>query len=131
MPTNLRGRVSNHQRHLDMKLTSSSILLIGAVMAACVCWEEPLDTVPICIEQKISELESEPVRSPAASVTMIITRSNTYFYIPPHCCDFYGELYDAQCNLVCNPDGGITGSGNGNCPDYTVLEERVIWEDKR
>lgn len=115
-----------------MKLKSSSILLLGVVMAACVCGEEPLDdAVPLCVKQKITQLENEPKRSPAASITMIVTRNKTYFYTPPYCCDFFGELYDDQCNLVCNPDGGISGNGNGNCPDYTVLEERVIWEDKR
>ena len=115
-----------------MKLKSSVILLLGVLMMACVCGEEVSgDTTPYCIEQKIAAIEKEPVRSPAASVTMIITRSKTYFYIPPYCCDFYGELYDDECNLVCNPDGGIGGNGNGNCPDYSIVEERVIWEDKR
>jgi hypothetical protein len=115
-----------------MKWKAIWILLMGMVASACVCGdEEPETRIPSCMQRKISKIESEPVRNPAASVTMIITTDKTYFYIPPYCCDFYGELYDDQCNLVCNPEGGITGSGNGDCPDYTAVEEIVIWEDKR
>lgn len=34
------------------------------------------------------------------------------------CCDMYTEVYDLDCNYLCAPDGGLTGTGDGTCPDF-------------
>jgi hypothetical protein len=108
------------------------LLILVAGAFACDCEDNHERGIPKCIDRKILELELEPVRDPAASITMITTTTGKkYFYIPAQCCDFYSELYDDQCTLMCSPDGGISGQGQGNCPEYLVLEEEVIWKDKR
>ena len=35
--------------------------------------------------------------------------------------------------VICHPDGGITGRGDGRCPDFFVerRNERVVWRDQR
>jgi hypothetical protein len=42
-------------------------------------------------------------------------------------------LYDENCTLLCLPDGGITGQGNGKCANFFIerTNEKLIWEDSR
>ena len=60
-------------------------------------------------------------------------QGRTVYYIPPVCCDQLGQLYDQNCNLICNPDGGITGAGDGKCQDFFSSRTNgiLLWEDKR
>jgi len=44
------------------------------------------------------------------------------YYLPfarTHCCDAMSMLYDSDGKLLCMPDGGITGDGDGRCPDFS------------
>ncbi|MBI2380073.1 MAG: hypothetical protein HYV16_04885 [Gammaproteobacteria bacterium] len=56
-----------------------------------------------------------------------------YYYRPAPCCDFYSELYDGEGRLVCHPDGGITGRGDGSCPWFRQKagQGERVWRDKR
>ncbi len=60
-------------------------------------------------------------------------KNNYYYYIPPYCCDVYSELYDFNGQLICHPDGGITGAGDGKCPDFykDSIIYTLIWKDNR
>jgi len=58
-------------------------------------------------------------------------KGKTYFYIPPYCCDMFGDLYDDTCNLICHPDGGFSGIGDGSCPDIEIKKETLVWQDDR
>jgi hypothetical protein len=63
-----------------------------------------------------------------------ITSGEKYYYVPPYCCDMYSALYDSECNLICAPDGGFTGGGDGRCPSEilgNIESTRIIWEDER
>jgi hypothetical protein len=41
-------------------------------------------------------------------------------------------LYDAKCNLLGHPDGGMTGKGDGKFPDFNKekRKEKIIWQQK-
>ncbi len=116
-----------------MKSRMLLILTVGVFAVACDCDNEEGREIPGCMEKKIRQLELGPALDSAFSITMITTTTGEkYFYFPPpQCCDFFSELYDSQCNLVCNPDGGFSGQGQGVCPEYLVLKKEVIWKDKR
>jgi hypothetical protein len=45
------------------------------------------------------------------------------------CCDFYNEVYDANCNFLGAPDGGFTGKGDGKIPDFfaEAKNEKLVW----
>jgi hypothetical protein len=45
----------------------------------------------------------------------------------------FSSLYDAKGNVICAPDGGIIGTGDGGCPDFISQRtgEKLIWEDPR
>ena len=98
------------------------------------CSKTSLETaIPDCIQQKINTLEKENVRNPPAKVYQYTYQNQTVYYIPSYCCDVYSELYDSNCTLICHPDGGITGRGDGRCTDFFDLrkDEQLIWEDLR
>lgn len=98
------------------------------------CGEEQFsERMPDCIREKIDALAKEPVRNPPAKVYRYRYSGQTVYYIPAWCCDFPSELYDSNCTLICSPDGGFSGRGDGRCTDFadTKTHEVLIWEDDR
>ena len=88
--------------------------------------------VPGCVEKKIKEIKDEPVRNPPAEVWQWKADGKTYYYITSDCCDQYNYLYNDNCDMVCAPDGGFTGGGDGNCPNFSASIEKVlVWKDSR
>ncbi|MEX2232549.1 MAG: hypothetical protein WD824_10335 [Cyclobacteriaceae bacterium] len=95
--------------------------------------EKILKGTPECIEMKIDWISRQTVWNPPAKVYSYPYEGKTVFYFTARCCDFYSELYDKDCNLICAPDGGFSGSGDGKCPDFFAnrTNELLIWEDER
>ena len=90
-------------------------------------------TIPQCITEKINVIKAAKVSNPPRSVWQFQYNGQTVYYVPPYCCDIYSELYDSQCNLICSPDGGLTGKGDGKCSDFSdkKTNEKLIWKDDR
>lgn len=88
---------------------------------------------PAWLTALIQKLEHEPVANPPASIIRYRYRGADVYYLPPRCCDVPGVLYDTAGAVVCLPDGGITGKGDGRCTDFaaTRSDETVIWRDRR
>jgi hypothetical protein len=97
------------------------------------CGKEELLLPPECLQAKIHEISSEDVWNPPAKIYSYAYNGQTVYFIPQHCCDIPSQLYDANCNLLCNPDGGFTAGGDGKCPDFfsTRTDEKLLWEDPR
>ena len=95
--------------------------------------EKDTENLPACITQKIEAIKTETVRNPPAKIYRYSYQNKTVFFIPQYCCDVFSELYNENCTLICHPDGGITGMGDGKCSDFFTerKEERLVWEDKR
>lgn len=92
----------------------------------------PKDT-PTWLRDLIQDLASQPVANPPASITAFTYRDQTVYFLPSRCCDIPSVLYDASGGVLCAPDGGITGQGDGRCPDFVTArrDERLIWADPR
>jgi hypothetical protein len=73
------------------------------------------------------------VANPPAKIYRYRYRGQTVYYLTSRCCDQPGQLYGSRGQLLCEPDGGITGQGDGRCPDFfgNRTDETLIWEDKR
>ncbi len=85
-----------------------------------------------CIEEMITELKTKPVQNPPAAVWRWEDEGSQYYYITSDCCDQYNYLYDANCNRICAPDGGMTGQGDGKCPSFSSsLTRTLLWKDDR
>jgi hypothetical protein len=91
------------------------------------------DDRPAFVDQLITQLEAEPQKNPPASIWRYNYKGLVVFYVPPYCCDVAGELYTSDGDLVCGPDGGLTGKGDGRCPDFFSVrtEEQLVWADRR
>ena len=91
--------------------------------------------VPYCIQKLARSIRRDEVRNPPAMIVeWRLTTGEKYYYVPPYCCDMFGELYDSECNLICAPDGGISGWGDGRCPSEilnSIESTKVIWKDDR
>lgn len=109
----------------------TGLILFTLTMSSC----EKIDLekdVPNCVETKIRKIKREEVRNPPAKVWEWKVDGKTYYYITSDCCDQFNYLYDDNCNEVCAPDGGFSGGGDGNCPQFNgQIEKTLIWEDDR
>ncbi|MDO9260913.1 MAG: hypothetical protein Q7U08_03115, partial [Flavobacteriaceae bacterium] len=108
-----------------MKLISTNILKISLVifisfMFSC---DEIVDDdgATSCIREKIEQFKREKVSNPPRSVYSYQYKGKTVYYITADCCDQYNILYDVNCNVICSPDGGITGNGDGRCTDFSTV----------
>ena len=89
--------------------------------------------LPPFVLQLIERHETAPTANPPASIWRYRYKGRVVFYVPPACCDVASELYDFEGNLVCGPDGGLSGKGDGKCPDFFEQrqEEFRVWSDPR
>ena len=88
---------------------------------------------PEFVQRLIAQLESGPKKESPGSIWRYDYKGNVVFYVPPSCCDVPSALYDQNGNVICVPDGGIAGDGDGRCPDFFQVrtDESRIWIDRR
>ena len=70
-----------------------------------------------CIIDVIQNIMDNPVTNPPTRIEKWEVDDTIYYYVTSDCCDQFNYLYDPQCNEICAPDGGFSGSGDGNCPE--------------
>ena len=94
---------------------------------------EMTDTIPSCMLEKIELFKSEARQNPPRKVYSYVYKGQKVYYVTPPCCDFFSELFDGNCVLIANPDGGFTGRGDGKLPDFISARtvEKLVWEDTR
>ena len=105
------------------------MLLASLVMGAC--RKVKIDpVVPDCVQSKIDAIANQANYSPLAEVWKWVADDKTYYYFTSDCCDQFNLLYDEECKLVCAPDGGFTGQGDGACPHWaTTPIKTLVWRD--
>lgn len=88
---------------------------------------------PDWVNRLIAQFQSEPVGNPPQSIYRYDFNGNTVYYVPPQCCDQFSVLYDASGKVICAPDGGLTGRGDGRCADFSqaAKNKQLIWQDQR
>jgi hypothetical protein len=91
------------------------------------------ERLPDCVQLEIQKIISEQVRNPPSSVVRYTYNNQLVYFIPAYCCDFPSVLLNSNCDRICSPDGGISGSGDDNCADFFQkrTEEQIIWQDNR
>lgn len=118
------------------QIVSSRVVLlavIAAVLAGCANNADDDEEVPLWVTEMIRQMEREPVTNPPSYLARYEYAGATVYYVPPHCCDVASSLYDESGTLICGPDGGLTGRGDGRCPDFWAARrnEKIIWRDSR
>ncbi len=114
-----------------MKLRILLLLTVLIILAGCT--QAAQSSNPAWLDQLIKEFESDPVANPPLSIWKYEYNGQMVYFVPAHCCDITSIVYDAQGTVVCAPDGGLTGKGDGKCSDFfdKRMGEQLIWQDSR
>lgn len=117
-----------------LKLGLPLLLCSGLALAACQS-PSPVapESLPTWVRTLIHDLEAAPVANPPAMIARYEYKGAVVYFLPQRCCDVWSDLYRADGTVVCHPDGGITGKGDGGCSDFFAqrTKEQIIWRDPR
>jgi hypothetical protein len=107
------------------------ITVLFILLAACA--QATRSANPAWVDELVEQFERDPVGNPPQSIWRYEYNGQTVYYVPPQCCDQFSTLYDATGNVMCAPDGGLTGQGDGRCRDFFEKRsgEQLIWQDSR
>ena len=85
--------------------------------------------IPICMKNKIDSFKLKEAHERPQRVVEYMYKSKKVYYVVMPCCDFFNEVYDANCNYLGAPDGGFTGKGDGKIPDFfeEAKNEKLVW----
>jgi hypothetical protein len=97
------------------------------------CSQATPSSNPAWVDKLIKQFGSDPVGNPPQSILSYDYNGQVVYFVPAQCCDQYSMLYDASGSVICAPDGGFTGKGDGKCPDFFTerSNEQLIWQDFR
>lgn len=106
-------------------------ILIFILVASCSA--APESENPEWVDQMIQTFKNEPVGNPPQSIWRYEYNGQVVYYVPAQCCDMMSTLYDPNGNILCAPDGGFSGKGDGRCEDFRTkrTQEQLIWQDSR
>ena len=89
--------------------------------------------LPSCMRTRMGQILDDAPWEPAARIYEVTYHHQKVFFIPSHCCDIPSELYTTDCQIICFPDGGLNGQGDGKCMDFAFQldQAKLIWQDNR
>ncbi len=107
-------------------------ILLPLFLISCAPSTSP-DGNPRWVQKLIATYQKDTVGNPPQSIWQYEYKDQTVYYVPPQCCDQFSKLYDANGKVICAPDGGFTGRGDGKCSDFFQVRknEKLIWQDPR
>jgi hypothetical protein len=121
-------------------------LFAGLALTFCSCRKPAVSSVPSVaqnatvsaenpewLNERIQEFQHEKPTNPPVKIYQYQYQNQEVYYIAGYCCDIPGKVFNAHGKQLCEADGGITGRGDGKCPDFftTRTNENLIWEDLR
>lgn len=88
---------------------------------------------PAWLQEKITAFEREKPANPPVKIYRYRYNGQPVFFITGRCCDIPSQLFTVEGQQLCQPDGGLTGRGDGKCADFfdARTDEKLIWEDLR
>lgn len=93
---------------------------------------EKKDTIaiPVCVKKILDEAAKEIPPNLPLQVDEYSFRGKTVYLFTADCCDFYNIVYSDSCVQICAPGGGITGKGDGQCPDFVKEAKHIklLWK---
>jgi uncharacterized protein DUF6970 len=88
---------------------------------------------PAWLTPLIRQLETQPVANPPAFIARYEYKGDSVYFVPQRCCDVMSVVYRSDGAVICHPDGGFAGNGDGRCADFFAerRNQRMIWRDPR
>ena len=107
--------------------------LMSVACAANPAAPDSTNSMPAWLTTLIRQSEEQPVANPPAFIARYDYKGQTVYFLPQRCCDIMGVLYRPDGSVACHPDGGLNGTGDGQCADFFIerRNERIIWRDAR
>ena len=110
-----------------------TIFSLAAFVMVC---EGKAQNLPPFLQQLIEEYETASEERFPLEIWRYEYEGESVFYIPLSrvlCCDLFSVLYNAKGEVICRPDGGFTGRGDGRCPDFDrrASEGVLVWGPQR
>ncbi len=93
-------------------------------------WKIPITEAPECLRDIVAGGGTGQLIGIPLYVYRYQYQGEYFYYLYADCCDQYNYLLDGQCGIICAPDGGFSGAGDGQCPDYyqyMVNTQELIW----
>jgi hypothetical protein len=94
-----------------------------------------MDTLarPQWLRQRIQTILATRKRNPIIRIVRYQYNDQTVYYESAPCCDQQSTLYDVKGGILCHPEGGITGKGDGKCANFDKrrTNEQLVWQDPR
>ena len=117
-----------------MKLLSvflSLVLVLGACCSKKEIPTQPQSEIPSGIQTKLDEYKKLAAKYRPGHLTRYTYKGNFVYYFPTRCCDQMSEVYDEKGTIICRPEGGFTGKGDGKCPDFLTerKDPKILWQD--
>lgn len=123
-----------------LSIIASILLIFGVALFSLNAYDKSsLDLSPSeasnvkWLDGLIEQEKTNPVVNPPSSITECNYNGEVVYYLPARCCGVYGFLFNNDGEIICSPDGGFTGRGDGRCVDF--FSERIdcetIWADNR
>ena len=117
-----------------MKIVSM-LFMLSSILLTLACGHPPRadSQNPEWLTNLIQQQQTQPVANPPASISRYDYNGPIVYFLPQQCCDIPSMVYDAKGNIICHPDGGISGKGDMRCPDFFEkrTNEKLIWKDAR
>ena len=89
------------------------------------------DKLPAFLTEKIEGYKKDGNSKKWPVIIRYSYNDKTVYYFRMPCCDQLNVLYDETGKEICKPDGGITGKGDGKCPDFNANKKdpKQIWPE--
>jgi hypothetical protein len=115
-----------------MRPSITALFLAAALSSACATGKS-VGPDAEWLTALVHDLESQPVANPPAFIARYDYGGGVVYYLPPRCCDIPSNVYRGDGTIICHADGGLTGGGDGRCPDFlsTRKNEKIVWKDQR
>ena len=80
---------------------------------------------PTWINEEIEFAKQSPTHVPV-TIARYLYRNQIVYYISPAVPDGFSQLFDANHRLICSPEGGLTGHGDGQCNDFSAQAKNKL-----
>lgn len=89
------------------------------------------ESIPLCLQQEMDAIKNKTTSNPPLQIEEYLCNDKRVFLYMADCCDQFNMLYDDNCKSICAPSGGLDGSGDRKCSDFSANAKhvKVTWKN--
>ncbi len=116
-----------------IKLVIISFAVLSTLASTCNSDSKKQEEELSCLDKLKAQILALPPQMPSAVIWEYTYNGATVYLVPAPCCDQFNPVYSTTCEVICHPDGGITGKGDGQCNDFHAIAtgKKLAWKDSR